>query len=563
MKINRREFGKTLTTGLGSSMLDLKAFSQGQPGAVRRPNILFICSDEHNGRLLMGGPGKASPAMTPNLERLASMGVYFRNAYTANPVCAPARAAFMTGRFASDVGSYCNSTAFDGRVPTWGNYLRNAGYYCWATGKLDLTPEADLGFVQHNTSSGHFSNRDITSLFRRPLCYRIDNRKSVDGKVAEHPKAHDVAVTGAGLNFLQTQAGSLKKPWAAYLGMTLPHPAFTTTQKYWDLYPPDTVSLPNIPPGYLENLPLVYQALRNFDLMSTPIPEERVRRARSAYYGMVTELDANIGRVLDQLEKTDALKDTLVIYTSDHGEMLGNHGLWLKDVLFEGAAHVPLFMAGAGLPRGKVIDTPVSHLDMVPTMLDLAGAPIPSALRGHSLLPMIFGKESDYHGHVFAESHGSGKCTGSFMIRQGKWKYIYFSWYNDNLLFNLDDDPEELINLAGKPEFASVRRELHGVLTSLVDPDKVAEQAFEAQHQVLQQILKDPASLKTKLHSSAHQQMPVQLPKDHASRFCLDLIYRLGPGQAAALTKKYFPEWEMSPVVEKIGQQILSWDNEY
>ena len=269
------------------------------------------------------------------------MGVHFRNAYTANPVCAPARAAFMTGRFASDVGAYCNSTAFDGRVPTWGNYLRDAGYYCWATGKMDLTSNADLGFVQFQTSHEHFSKPDITSLFRRPLCYRIDSRKQVDGSVADQHEDHDLAVTEGGLKFLRTDAGRLGKPWAIYLGMILPHPPFVARQKYWDLYPPYEVSLPNIPPDYLENLHIVYQALRNFDLISTPIPEERVRRARSAYYATITELDANIGRILDQLEQTGGLKNTLVIYTSDHGEMLGAHGLWMKDVLFQGAAHVP------------------------------------------------------------------------------------------------------------------------------------------------------------------------------------------------------------------------------
>ena len=543
MKISRREFGKTLTTGLGGSVLAVQAFSRGIPGVVRRPNIVFICSDQHDGRMLLGGPGQAVPVMTPNLKRLASMGVHFRNAYTANPVCAPARAALMTGRFASDVGAYCNSTAFDGRVPTSGNYLRNAGYYCWATGKMDLTPKADLGFVQYKTGHGHFSGPDITSLFRRPLCYRIDNRRLVNGEVGDGHQEHDLAVTQAGLNFLQTEAVRLEKPWAIYLGMIRPHPPFVAQQKYWDLYPPREVSLPTIPPGYLENLHIAYQALRNFNFMSTPIPEERVRRARSAYYATITELDADIGRILDQLEKTGGLRDTLIIYTSDHGEMLGTHGLWLKDVLFEGSAHVPLFMAGAGLPRGKVIDTPVSHLDLVPTMLDVAGAQIPSGLRGHSLLPMISGEQRDYP--VYAESHGSGTCTGSFMIRQAKWKYIYFSWYGDNLLFNLDDDPEELSNLAGKAEFASIERELHGALTSLVDPDKVTEQAFEAQRQVLERILKDPGSIKPKLSPHVHQEQAL-MPEDRANRFCLSLTSRLGKGQAVALTKEHFPEWKPS-----------------
>lgn len=521
-KLTRREFGQAITAGVGAGILDAQTLSPQGSGAARRPNIVFICSDQHDGRMLMGGPDQLAPARTPHLQRLASRGVWFRNAYTANPVCAPARAALMTGRFASDVGSYCNSTPFDGRVPTWGNYLRDAGYDCWATGKMDLTPDADLGFKQVNTSHGHFIHPDITSLFRRPLCYRVDMLKFVDGGVGERSRQHDLEVLEAGLNFLRTEAGLAGKPWVMYLGMIMPHPPYLAPQKYLDLYPPYEVSLPNIPPGYLENMHVVHRALRNFDFYSTPIPEERVRRARSGYYAMITELDELIGRVVDELDRTGRLKNTLVIYTSDHGDMLGTHGLWQKDVLFEGAAHVPLVMAGAGLPQGRIIDTPVSHLDLVATMLDAAGIIIPHGLRGHSLLPMLRREGADYPQYVYAESHGSGKCTGSFMIRKEEWKYIYFSWYGDNLLFNLKEDPEELNNLAGRPEFAAIGRELQGALTSLVDPDAVTEQGFERQEHMLR--------------AMAQKESPEQ--------FGDTLTSRLGRGQAIALTKKHFPSWK-------------------
>lgn len=514
-----------MTATMGAAVFEAPGAAAQRSGNSRGPNIVFICSDQHDGRMLMGGPGERAPAGTPNLQKLASRGVWFRNAYTANPVCAPARAALMTGRFASDVGSYCNSTPFDGRVPTWGNYLRDAGYYCWATGKMDLTPDADLGFKQVNTSHGHFIHPDITSLFRRPLCYRIDERRMVDGGTGGRGREHDLQVIETGLNFLRSeagQAGQMGKPWVMYLGMIMPHPPYLAPQKYLDLYPPYEVSLPNIPPGYLGSMHLVHQNLRNFALSSTPIPEERIRRARSGYYAMITEVDELIGQVTDQVDKMGGLENTLVIYTSDHGDMLGTHGIWQKDVLFEGAAHVPLFMAGAGLPQGKVIDTPVSHMDLVATMLEVGGAPIARGLRGHSLLPMLRGERSEFPKYVYSESNGSGKCTGAFMIRKGEWKYIYFSWYGDNLLFNLKDDPEELNNLGGKPEFASVEQELHTALTSLVDPDRVTEQAFERQENMLRGMVQ----------------------KDGAEKLAGMFTSRLGRGQAVALTKKSFPSWK-------------------
>jgi len=518
--ISRRKFGKTVLSGMvASGTLDSPSSSRGS--SLKRPNILFICSDQHSGPLLMGGPGEVVPVRTPNLKRLAQTGVHFKNTYCVDPVCTPSRASLITGRFASDVGSYGNSTPFDGRVPTWGNYLQQAGYFCWATGKMDLTPKADLGFKQVHTSHGHYERPDITSLFRRPMCYRVDERVQVDGKVEERGK-HDQAVLAAGLEFLRTEAKSVGKPWAAYLGFIMPHPPFGAPQKYWDLYPPDQVRIPNVPPGSLENLPLPFQVLRHFKMISTPIPEERIRRARSAYYGMITELDGMIGELLGQLEKSGELENTLVVYTSDHGEMLGEHGLWLKNDLLEGAARVPLIMAGASLPRGLSIEAPVSHVDLVATLLDFAGVPRPGGLRGHSLLPMTRGEQTSHPGFVYAESNSEGNCTGSFMIRRGEWKYIYFSWYGDTLLFNLKEDPGEMNNLADNPAHASKVRELHGLLTSLVDPDKVTEAAFRKQHQVLMKMVQEKTP----------------------DEFFHALRGRLGRGQATALTRKYYRNWQ-------------------
>lgn len=471
----------------------------------------------------MGGPGEVVPVRTPNLKRLASMGVHFKNAYCVDPVCTPARASLMTGRFASDVGSYGNSSPFDGRVPTWGGYLRQAGYYCWATGKLDLSPKADMDFSQVYTSNGHYENPDITALFRRPMCYRVDERRQIDGKIKDRG-GHDRRVLENGLGFLRNKARQTGKPWAAYLGFIMPHPPFGAPGKYWDLYPPDQTRMPNIPPGYLEKLALDFQILRQFKMIATPIPEERIRRARSAYYGMITELDGMIGQILDELEEAGALENTLVVYTSDHGEMLGEHGLWLKNNLLEGAARVPMIIGGAGLPRGMEIEAPVSHVDLISTLLDLAGITRPNGLRGNTLLPLIQGNPSARPPLVYAESNSEGNCTGSYMIRKGDWKYIYFTWYGDKLLFNLKEDPGEMNNLANNPSHASIVQELHGLLTSLVDPDAITRAAFRKQHEILIGMVQK------------------QTPEE----FFHTLRKRLGPGQASALTGKYYKNWQSS-----------------
>jgi len=475
-----------------------------------RPNIVFICSDQHSGR----APGaNGHPIVrTPNLDRLAALGVNFRNAYTGNPVCAPGRASMMTGLFASDVNSFCNSTPL-GNHPSWGNYLRDAGYRCRALGKMDMTGGVDYGFEEVRTSHGHARTPDITSLFRAPVCFRPGERNAVNGEFIDREDS-DAELARRAIEFIREGA---RQPWAIYAGMHMPHPRWVAQRKYLEIYPPDRMPLPVIPPGYLETRHTMFKVLANFKNVATPLPEDRIRRARAAYFGMITELDEYVGWVLDAVAKSGQLDNTLFVYTSDHGEMLGENGLWLKNVLLEGAARVPLLMAGAGLPKGKAVETPVSHVDMVATMLDLAGATPARKLRGHSLAPLAHGRTGSHPGFAFSESHSEGNCTGSFIIRKGDWKYFHFTG-DEPLLFNLKEDPGELNNLAGRRETAAIQKELHAHLTSLVDPDAVTERAFAEQERRLQAMVRRMA------------------PEE----FYKEIVGRLGPAQARVLTNQHY-----------------------
>ena len=500
--MTRRTFSSSLAAAAGSLA----------PAAARRPNIVFICSDQHSGPVLgaMGHP----VVKTPNLDRLAGMGVMFRNTYSGNPVCVPGRASMMSGRFASDVNSFCNSTPL-GRTPTWGNFLKQGGYRCWATGKMDLDIEADYGFEQVKTSHGHSRKPDITSLFRAPVCYRGEERGNVNGRFVDRGVDSDGELAKRVIEFIRGQKAG--QPWVAYGGMHSPHPKWVAQKKYEEIYPPAKMPLPGVPAGYLEKRHTMFQVIANFKGVQTPIPEDRIRRARAAYFGMVSELDEYVGWVLDELEKTGQIDNTLFIYTSDHGEMGGEHGLWLKNVLLEPAARVPLIMAGAGLPRGKTVDTPVSHVDMVATMLDAAGVPKPQELRGHSLLPLARGAAGSHPGFAFSESHSEGNCTGSFMVRKGDWKYLYFSG-DDPLLFNLKDDPGEFHNLAGSKPAAAIQKELHGILTGLLDPDAVSDRAFAEQERVLNALVR----------------------RMKPEEFYDEIVGRLGKAQAHVLTRKHY-----------------------
>ncbi len=493
--INRRQFTRRLATGvLGSSLVGSAPLARlaRQLSRDTQPNFVFVCSDQHSAKY--AGFAGHPLVRTPNLDRIARNGIAFTSAYCGSPLCVPGRSSMMTGMYPSDVNSFCNSTVYDGSHPTWGKRLRDAGYYCWAVGKQDLNPGCDLGFVESSVEHGHSKKPDITSLFRRPVGYRIGEREGIDGAIRETADAggkpkptRDELDTRLGLDFIRTGTANLRKPWAAFIGLREPHPDWTGLKEYFDYYLPK-VEPPLVTIDELERLPLPYQVMRNFKRISTPIPEERVRRAIAAYFSMISELDTLVGEIYSALEETDRLRDTFFIYTSDHGESLGEHGMWLKNNLYEGDTRVPLLVSGPGVPKGKIINTPVAHVDLVATMLQWAGLKAPGELRGTSLVPLMEGKPGSGPQLVYVESHSEGNPTGSCMVRHGDWKLMHFSYYQD-CLFNLKDDPGEKHDLSGEPSVQNVMKELQSMLRGQVDPEEITARAFAAQSKVLNEFV--------------------------------------------------------------------------
>jgi choline-sulfatase len=416
---------------------------------------------------------------TPNMDRVAQHGVIFNNTYCGNPVCAPSRAGMVSGVYPSDCNSFCNSTAWDGSLPAWPRPLRDAGYQTFGTGKMDTNDKFDLGFDEApNLANGHWKNPDITAFFRRPLCFRPGERRQVDGRSrAERHK--DGKLADATVKFIRSHAKS-DRPWAAYCGPHMPHPSFVGLKDYFDYYV-QHADLPEVSGEELEQQHDVYKQLRNFKDIATTIPTERIRRARAGYYAMIQEVDDYVGRIWNALEETGQLENTIFVYTSDHGESLGDHGLWLKNNLYDVAARVPLVMAGPGLPKGKTVDTPVGHVDLIRTFLEVGAAKTHDKLRGHSLLPLANGTTGDHPGWAYCESHSEGNTTGSFMVRKGDWKYIHFSYYPTGLLYNVADDPGERHNRFDDPAAAGKLKELQDLLHAQVDTVELTERAFRLQ----------------------------------------------------------------------------------
>jgi len=483
--LSRREFNKKMLRGVGGAALAgatlTKAADRGSTDAPTQPNILFISSDQHAYKYL--GCAGHSHVQTPNLDQLANQGIMFTDTYAGSPICVPGRACMMTGTFASDNNSFGNALVWDGTNPTWGTLLRDAGYFTWATGKMDLNDDFDMGFTEKNTKHGHRHNPDITELFREPVGYRMDERPMVDGHIREE-RSVDHQRTLDALDFLRKTSPTLEQPWALFVGYIQPHPAFHALPEHFNYYYPNNVDMPNIPLGHLEDLHLVMQELRHFKRVATPIEPERIRKARAGYYGMITELDGYIGQLRNALEETGQLDNTVIIYTSDHGESLGEHGLWYKNNLYDVGIRVPLIISAPEFNGGKKVTTPVSHVDLVYTMLEWANAKRSPALRGDSLGSLLEGRSGRRPAFVYAENHSEGNITGSFMIRKSEWKYIHLTWYDD-LLFNLKDDPGEFTNLVNHPEAQPILEELRGNLCSVVDPEEVTNRAFQKEDEML------------------------------------------------------------------------------
>jgi choline-sulfatase len=471
---------------LGSSLPNIENYRN--TDQAKRPNILFICSDQHSYKYT--GYAGHPLVKTPNLDMLAREGTAFTSAYSGAPVCVPGRASLMTGMFASDVGSYCNSTVWDGTYPVWGTYFKDNGYDTRAFGKLDLDDTRPMGFPATAEQNGHRHNPDITSLFRMPLAYRVNEREQINGHARNSYNGHDLRITEEAIDFITGESQKLDKPWLMYLGYIKPHPPFVALQKFFDQYYPDHVDVPEPSEEELENMSPVYQQLRHYKGIATPIDNDKMKRARAGYYGMISELDELIGRVILALKESGQYNNTIVIYTSDHGESLGDHGLWLKNNLYDCAIRVPLIIKGPGIPADKKIDMPVSQIDLTPTLLDLGTINRPSYLRGKDLDRFFKGEARTSDNVVYAENHSEGNCTGSFMIRKGDWKYIYFSYYND-LLFDLKNDPGETRNLADSAKYAKVIEDMKKELFERVNPDRITANAFIKQKGILDSLIQN------------------------------------------------------------------------
>lgn len=453
-------------------------------------NVLILCSDEH-ARSALGCYGHPV-VQTPALDRLAASGTRFTRAYTPSPICVPARACLATGTHVHENGCWSSAEPYHGQAESWMHRLRAAGHAVVSVGKLHFrSGEDDNGFSEEIVPM-HLANDGKgwpQGLLRDPLPeYPGAAEMARDiGPGDSSYTDYDRDITAKACTWLQDRAATATdKPWALFISFVSPHYPLIAPKAFYDLYEDLEIPAPIAPDiSSQERHPVVGEMAKFWDY-ERYFDDETRRIARRSYYGLCSFLDDNIRQVLAALEASGAARDTVVIYISDHGEMLGNHGLWAKSVMYEDAVGVPMIIAGREIPAGTNA-TPVSLVDIAATVEETVGlTPIQAtgAWRGRSLPGFLETPEPERP--ILSEYHDGGSPTGFFMIRQGRWKYICYAGGHPPQLFNLDADPHEFDDLGEDARFAAERQRLHRHLTDILDPEAVNLRAFSAQKAVME-----------------------------------------------------------------------------
>ena len=442
---------------------------------IEPANLIFFTGENHCQRVL-GAYGHPL-VRTPNLDRLAARGTIFRHAYCSSPLCCPARASLATGRYPHQTSYWENSTAYDGRVPSWMHRLRDAGHEVAAIGKLHYrATEDDNGFTEEIVPMHILGG--IGGLFgllrgsgEEPVRDGNWQMYVTDcGAGTTDYQAYDRDITRHAVSWLRDHARS-RRPWVLCVNHVSAHPPFRIPQHLLDLYPLDRVPAPVAWRRDERPHHPAIDHLRRILGSRDDLDEQTMKRVSAAYFALVTHLDAQVGEVLAAAEELDLLGRTRVIYTADHGDCFGNHYIFGKFNLYERSVAVPLVMAGPAIPSGQSVTGIVSHVDLFPTIVEAMGVGCDAAeagLPGASLWPALGGHPARRSG--FAEYHGLGSKNASFMLRDGDMKLV-FHVDMPAQLFDLARDPDERRDLAAAPEHAAKRAELEGKLRAIVDPE--------------------------------------------------------------------------------------------
>ena len=451
------------------------------------PNILLVMADQLAASVL---PTYGHPLVrTPHLSSLAAGGVVFDSAYCNSPQCAPSRFSMLSGRLPSAIGAYDNAAEFPASVPTFAHGLRARGYRTCLAGKMHFVGADQLhGYEQRITADVYPAGFGWVPDWENPMQRQewFHNMLSVtEAGIYERTLQLDFddEVAFHGARWLYDVArDDDPRPFFLTVSFTQPHDPYMTPKEYWDRYDHSAVDPPRVAPIPVDDQDPHSRRLHHSSGMHLDaVSEADVLNARHAYFGMVSYIDDQVGALVEALRQGGMAEDTIIVFTADHGDMLGERGLWYKMCFFEDAARVPLIVHAPGrFPAHRVAGN-VSLLDLFPTVLDLAQANRPpNPLEGRSLLPDLMGEEPAGPDTVLAEYMGEGAIAPCLMVRRGTFKSISCD-ADPPQLFDLSADPLELENLAGHPDFEQTESDLVAIAAERWDAPAIHEQVLTSQ----------------------------------------------------------------------------------
>jgi arylsulfatase A-like enzyme len=482
--------------------------------ASAKPNVLFLISDDLANVLAVSGDPRAK---TPNLDKLAARGVRFDRAYCTYPICGPSRNSMLTGLYPNSTGSLGNGTMFRQTIPTHISLpqaFRHAGYLAVRIGKLyHYSVPGSVGTDGHDDPASweiEFNPAGVDKLEEEPKIFTLvpGNFGSALSWYAS-PKSdehHTDAMLAADAEWVLERAAKRKdRPFFLAVGFFRPHTPFVAPKDpYFGYYP--EAEMPIVGGIEEDQADIPAPALGSRKPEEKNLTDDLRRKAVQAYYASVSFMDTQVGRVLNALDRLGLAENTIIVFTSDHGYHLGEHGLWKKQSLFEESARVPLLMVAPGVSkRGSVVKTPVSLVDLYPTLTELAGVKAPSNLQGQSLVPLLKDSSAKSRGWALtqvvrgggggggggggkkkaaaqselaeggrrkaaaAQGDGDGRIFG-YTLRTPRWRYTEWGdgGKHGRELYDHDNDPKELKNLANVAAHAPTVRELAAQLGSAV-----------------------------------------------------------------------------------------------
>lgn len=454
------------------------------------PNVLLIVADSLPAAFT--GPYGDESGATPNLHRMAAAGVTFDDVSCSYPLCAPSRASFLTGRYASRLGCFDNGSPFGEEWPTIAHALGALGYESTIVGKMHFVGhDQHHGFDRRLALETDYSKRYEPRLFGlaydwdqpsagNPDGVRMMGASYVEADEWRHYPLHfdrDEAIHDAALAYL----AEATEPFLACVSYHAPHNPFWIPSELRERFRGARLNLPATGPDPALVHGPMDAWLNDFHYVpryrDAVVTRENLTWLYETFYGMVLDLDRRVGELLDAV----ASRDTLVVFVSDHGDMMGERGMIQKRYFYEKSVRVPMIVSWPGrVAGGRRLREPVSLVDLFPTVAEATGAPVPADLDGVSLLPSLLGAGAPPARDLFAEYHGEGVHAPCFMLRRGRWKYVYVHGFEERL-YDLEDDPLETRNAIGDPALDPLVGDLRASLRSAFDPDEVARRARASQ----------------------------------------------------------------------------------